>query len=132
MNTRKLHSGFEVEDHALRQAEMRAQSGYAEIRNLLKRYPLLLFRNQCSSDDEVTALIADQMEFATQPRYLYLHAWRAGEVPILDERATLYRGCPWPHAEPRRLHSICISAGPTDSPKLMRPGRAKDRVPFFK
>jgi len=72
--------------------------------------------------DEGAALIEDLMQFATQPRYVYRHSWRSGDVLIWDERATLHRGRPWPYAQPRRLHSICISAGAADGLEAMRPG----------
>ncbi len=87
---------------------------------------LYIASHACGVDglDEVTglALIDELIEFATQPQYVYRHAWRAGDVLIWDERATLHRGCPWLYAEPRVLKSICITARDTDGLDRVRPG----------
>ncbi len=67
------------------------------------------------------ALVEELVEFATQPRYVYQHRWRRGDVLIWDERATMHRGRPWPYEQARRLQSICISVGAGDGLDLVRP-----------
>jgi len=37
-------------------------------------------------------LVADLLEHATQPRFVYTHTWRAGDYVMWDNRATLHRG----------------------------------------
>lgn len=37
-------------------------------------------------------LVADLMEHATQPKFVYRHTWRAGDYVMWDNRATLHRG----------------------------------------
>jgi alpha-ketoglutarate-dependent 2,4-dichlorophenoxyacetate dioxygenase len=37
-------------------------------------------------------LVADLLEHATQPRFVYRHTWRAGDYVMWDNRATLHRG----------------------------------------
>ena len=37
-------------------------------------------------------LVAELIEHATQPAFLYTHAWRAGDYVMWDNRATLHRG----------------------------------------
>ena len=38
------------------------------------------------------ALLKELMEFATQPRFTYSHAWKVGEVIMWDNRCTMHRG----------------------------------------
>ena len=37
-------------------------------------------------------LVAELLEHCTQPRFVYTHAWRAGDYVMWDNRATLHRG----------------------------------------
>lgn len=37
-------------------------------------------------------LLHELTEHATQPRFRYLHSWRAGDLVIWDNRATMHRG----------------------------------------
>jgi alpha-ketoglutarate-dependent 2,4-dichlorophenoxyacetate dioxygenase len=41
--------------------------------------------------DEGQALLQELMTFATQPRYVYAHEWRDGDLVIWDDRCTLHR-----------------------------------------
>ncbi len=43
------------------------------------------------SDDESTALLAELLTHATQPRFTYAHRWRPGDLVMWDNRATLHR-----------------------------------------
>jgi len=72
-------------------------------------------------DAQGQALIDELTAFATRPAAIYTHVWRAGDVLVWDERATLHRGRPWPYAEERTLASICVSAGAVDGLDLLRP-----------
>lgn len=36
--------------------------------------------------------IAELLEHATQPKFVYRHAWRAGDYVMWDNRCTLHRG----------------------------------------
>lgn len=47
-------------------------------------------------------LLRDLTEHATQPRFVYRHAWRAGDLVIWDNRATMHRGRPFDDASHRR------------------------------
>ena len=40
-------------------------------------------------------LLQELNEFATQPRFVYVHQWRAGDLVIWDNRCTLHRGAGW-------------------------------------
>jgi alpha-ketoglutarate-dependent 2,4-dichlorophenoxyacetate dioxygenase len=70
---------------------------------------------------EGQALIDRMIAWSTQDRYVYTHRWRAGDVLVWDERATLHRGRPWPYDQPRTLASICISVRDVDGLAEMRP-----------
>jgi alpha-ketoglutarate-dependent 2,4-dichlorophenoxyacetate dioxygenase len=41
---------------------------------------------------EGRVLLRDLIEHATQPRFVYQHAWRAGDLVIWDNRCTMHRG----------------------------------------
>lgn len=66
-------------------------------------------------------LIDDLMEAATAPGVSYIHQWRAGDVVMWDNRATMHRGRPWPAHEPRLMVRTTISATEADGVETMRP-----------
>jgi alpha-ketoglutarate-dependent 2,4-dichlorophenoxyacetate dioxygenase len=72
-------------------------------------------------EEEGRALIDELIAFATRPEYVYPHRWRAGDVLVWDERATLHRGRPWPYDEPRVMASICVTAQDSDGLASIRP-----------
>ncbi len=47
-------------------------------------------------------LLRDLTEHATQPQFVYRHAWRVGDLVIWDNRATMHRGRPFDDARERR------------------------------
>jgi alpha-ketoglutarate-dependent 2,4-dichlorophenoxyacetate dioxygenase len=51
---------------------------------------------------EARLLLRDLMEHATQPRFVYCHAWRVGDLVIWDNRATMHRGRPFEDTKYRR------------------------------
>jgi alpha-ketoglutarate-dependent 2,4-dichlorophenoxyacetate dioxygenase len=48
------------------------------------------------------ALLAELTAFATEPRFVYQHHWRAGDLLVWDNRCTLHRGRPFDDASARR------------------------------
>jgi len=73
------------------------------------------------AEAEGQALIDRMIAWSTQDSYVYSHRWRAGDVLVWDERATLHRGRPWPYDQPRTLASICISVRDVDGLAAVRP-----------
>ena len=65
-------------------------------------------------------LIDQLMEVATAPGVSYMHQWRAGDVVMWDNRATMHRGRPWPAPEPRLMIRTTISATEADGVGSMR------------
>ena len=47
-------------------------------------------------------LLRDLIEHATQPEFVYRHAWRVGDLVIWDNRATMHRARPFDDAKHRR------------------------------
>jgi alpha-ketoglutarate-dependent 2,4-dichlorophenoxyacetate dioxygenase len=47
-------------------------------------------------------LLRDLMEHATQPEFVYRHAWRVGDLVIWDNRATMHRARPFDDSKYRR------------------------------
>jgi len=47
-------------------------------------------------------LLRDLMEHATQPEFVYRHSWRAGDLVIWDNRATMHRAQPFDDTKYRR------------------------------
>ncbi len=45
--------------------------------------------------DQGRALIKELIEFATQPRFVYRHQWRVGDLVVWDNRQTMHRGTPF-------------------------------------
>ncbi|MCC6534670.1 MAG: TauD/TfdA family dioxygenase [Burkholderiales bacterium] len=53
--------------------------------------------------------LIDELEaFATQPRFIYAHHWRKGDVLVWDNRCTLHRMRPFDQRYERTLHCIQI------------------------
>ncbi len=60
--------------------------------------------------EEGRALIEELVAFATQPRFVYRHHWRVGDLVIWDDRCTMHRGRPYDEAKYRRvLHRTTVS-----------------------
>lgn len=51
---------------------------------------------------ESAALIAELIAFATQPRFIYAHQWRRGDILIWDNRCTLHRGTEYDYRRHKR------------------------------
>jgi alpha-ketoglutarate-dependent 2,4-dichlorophenoxyacetate dioxygenase len=47
-------------------------------------------------------LLRDLSEHATQPRFVYRHSWRVGDLVIWDNLATMHRGRPFDDTKHRR------------------------------
>jgi alpha-ketoglutarate-dependent 2,4-dichlorophenoxyacetate dioxygenase len=45
--------------------------------------------------EEGQALLGELIEFATQPRFVYRHKWRIGDLVIWDNRSTMHRATPF-------------------------------------
>ena len=45
--------------------------------------------------DEGQRFLQELNDFAAQPRFIYVHKWRAGDLVIWDNRCTLHRGAGW-------------------------------------
>jgi alpha-ketoglutarate-dependent 2,4-dichlorophenoxyacetate dioxygenase len=52
--------------------------------------------------EEGRALLADLIAFATQPRFVYRHCWRVGDLVVWDNRCTLHRARPYDDLRYRR------------------------------
>jgi len=71
-------------------------------------------------EDEGTTFVEDLTSRATQPKYVYTHHYRPGDLLVWDERALLHRGTPWPYEEERTLSSCCVSVRDVDGLESMR------------
>jgi alpha-ketoglutarate-dependent 2,4-dichlorophenoxyacetate dioxygenase len=65
-------------------------------------------------------LLAELIDAATAPGLSYVHAWRAGDVVMWDNRATMHRGRPWPAHEARLMVRTTISATAADGLETVR------------
>jgi alpha-ketoglutarate-dependent 2,4-dichlorophenoxyacetate dioxygenase len=55
-------------------------------------------------------LIDDLLAFATQPRFVYSHRWREGDLIVWDNRCTMHRATPYDEMSVRRvLHRTTVS-----------------------
>ena len=52
--------------------------------------------------EEGQALLKELTDFATQPRFVYAHKWRLGDVVIWDNRCTMHRARPFDDLKERR------------------------------
>jgi alpha-ketoglutarate-dependent 2,4-dichlorophenoxyacetate dioxygenase len=66
-------------------------------------------------------LIEELMAAATAPGLSYMHQWKAGDVVMWDNRATMHRGRPWPAHEARLMVRSTIQATDADGLAGVRP-----------
>lgn len=78
------------------------------------------YRIDGHDEAESAALLDELTAFCTQPRYVYSHRWRVGDVLLWDQRAVMHRGRPWPYDQPRKLSSTCSSAQDSDGLSAIR------------
>jgi alpha-ketoglutarate-dependent 2,4-dichlorophenoxyacetate dioxygenase len=71
--------------------------------------------------EEGLKLLGEMMATATAPGTSYLHRWRAGDVVMWDNRATMHRGRPWPAQQARHMVRTTISATAADGLDSIRP-----------
>jgi len=65
---------------------------------------------------EAMGFLKDLIEHATQPRFVYSHAWRVGDLVMWDNQRTMHRGRPFPVQEPRDVRrTTLVGDGPTAS-----------------
>jgi alpha-ketoglutarate-dependent 2,4-dichlorophenoxyacetate dioxygenase len=53
-------------------------------------------------------LLRDLLEHATQPEFVYRHAWRPGDLVLWDNRAVLHRGCRYDLAQVRDMRRTTV------------------------
>jgi alpha-ketoglutarate-dependent 2,4-dichlorophenoxyacetate dioxygenase len=53
-------------------------------------------------------LLKDLMEHATEPRFVYAHSWRDGDMVMWDNRCTMHRACAYDPAEVRELRRTTV------------------------
>ena len=66
------------------------------------------------------ALLDELIAAATAPGQSYVHTWRAGDVVMWDNRATMHRGRPWPAHQARLMIRTTISATTADGVESVR------------
>ena len=73
-------------------------------------------------------LLHDLIEHATQPEFVYRHAWRVGDLVIWDNRATMHRARPFDDAQVREPRARSPRARRVDRhPLTSRPGPSTRR-----
>jgi alpha-ketoglutarate-dependent 2,4-dichlorophenoxyacetate dioxygenase len=73
--------------------------------------------------EEGQALLRELIEFATQPRFVYRHKWRIGDLVIWDNRCTMHRAMPFEasgHVRDMRRTTI-IDTTPLGRPHVQAP-----------
>lgn len=53
-------------------------------------------------------LLRDLLEHATQPAFVYRHAWRPGDLVLWDNRAVLHRGCRYDLTQARDMRRTTV------------------------
>ena len=66
-------------------------------------------------------LLRELIEHATQPEFVYRHAWRVGDLVIWDNRATMHRARPFDDVKYRR-ELRRVTTLDTEQPALVASG----------
>jgi alpha-ketoglutarate-dependent 2,4-dichlorophenoxyacetate dioxygenase len=72
------------------------------------------------AEEDAQRLLDELIVFATAPGRTFEHQWRAGDVVMWDNRATLHRGRPWPGDAPRHMVRTTVSASEEDGVRELR------------
>lgn len=56
-------------------------------------------------------LLQELQDFATQPRFVYSHAWQVGDLVMWDNYGTLHRVTPYPFDSGRLMHRVALAGG---------------------
>jgi alpha-ketoglutarate-dependent 2,4-dichlorophenoxyacetate dioxygenase len=62
-------------------------------------------------EPEARLLLMDLIEHATQPRFVYTHRWRVGDLVMWDNRCTMHRAREYDETQVRDLHRTTVSDG---------------------
>lgn len=65
-------------------------------------------------DRDARQLLAQLLDEATRPEFVYSHKWRQGDAVMWDNRAMLHRGRPWDYTRERSMVRTTISATEAD------------------
>jgi alpha-ketoglutarate-dependent 2,4-dichlorophenoxyacetate dioxygenase len=58
---------------------------------------------------EARAFLRDLTEHATQRKFVYAHVWKAWDLVVWDNRATMHRARPFNHEEVRDMHRTTVA-----------------------
>jgi alpha-ketoglutarate-dependent 2,4-dichlorophenoxyacetate dioxygenase len=72
-------------------------------------------------DRDARQLLAQLLDEATRPEFVYSHKWREGDAVMWDNRAMLHRGRPWPYELERTMTRTTISATAADGLNEVKP-----------
>jgi taurine dioxygenase len=61
------------------------------------------------SEEESLPLLQELRAHATQPRFVYAHRWRVGDLVLWDNAATMHRRDPFPDRYPRLMRRVGIN-----------------------
>ena len=62
-------------------------------------------------EPEARLLLMDLIEHATQPRFVYTHRWRVGDLVMWDNRCTMHRAREYDETRVRDMHRTTVSDG---------------------
>src|SRR5439155_14329621 len=105
---RKLHPHFAGEAFSAEEGEKLKGAIHPLVRTIPRsaRRSLYLASHASRIVDwpvpEGRLLLRDLIEHATQPEFVYRHAWRGGDLVIWDNRTTMHRARPFDDAKYRR------------------------------
>ena len=72
-------------------------------------------------DRDAQQLLAQLLDEATRPEFVYSHKWRQGDAVMWDNRAMLHRGRPWDYSRERSMVRTTISATEADGLSEVKP-----------
>ncbi len=72
-------------------------------------------------DRDARQLLAQLLDEATRPEFVYSHKWRQGDAVMWDNRAMLHRGRPWDYTRERSMVRTTISATEADGLGEVKP-----------
>jgi alpha-ketoglutarate-dependent 2,4-dichlorophenoxyacetate dioxygenase len=72
-------------------------------------------------DRDARQLLAQLLDEATRPEFVYSHKWCQGDAVMWDNRAMLHRGRPWDYSRERSMVRTTISATEADGLSEVKP-----------
>jgi alpha-ketoglutarate-dependent taurine dioxygenase len=107
ISIRQIHPVFVGEVSGVDIAKPLSREDVAAIEAGMDRYAVLVFPDMPTPEARI--LLRDLNEHATQPKFVYVHAWTRWDLVIWDNRQTMHRVRRYDERQPRDMRRTTVA-----------------------